>query len=352
MSPQALHNVLSLYPAGYTPRTWDSLGTSAGFSGAHIARLETAQGSFCLRGWPVGSLPQERILGLHRLLSHVFRAGHLEVPVPVPAVNGETLVTWNSRYWQVEPWMPGQADFWSHPSPIRLRDAMSRLALFHQITRDYTDSGSARNWFYHADQTHSPAVLERLAYLNEWKHTKILRFREALATEIPSELREVGQEFAARFERVANLLGMKLEMLSRVKFPLQPCLRDLWHDHVLFTDEKVTGLIDASACRTDNVATDLSRLLGSLLRDDRAAWDLALREYEQHRPLQAHEKALLEGLDQSGVFLSGLAWMDRLVLQRERVSQLANVLMRLDLIRQRLTHMDETITEKHLWQIT
>ena len=302
MSPQTLHDVLSRYPAGYAPKAWKSLGDSAGFSGAEIVRIETELGSFCLRGWPARSLPAERILGLHCLLSHVFQAGLQEVPVPVPARNGETLLAWNGQYWQLEPWMPGQADFWSHPSPPRLRDVMSRLALFHQLTRDYADCGSARNWFFHEDQAHSPAVLERLAYLNQWKHTKIHLLRAALATETQAALHEMGREFASRFDRVANSLGMKLEWLSRVKFSLQPCLRDLWHDHVLYTGEKVTGLIDASACRGENVATDLARLLGSLLMDDRAAWALALTEYEQHRPLDAHERALLDALDQSAGF--------------------------------------------------
>lgn len=346
---QTLHDVLSFYSAGYSPKTMPSWGESAGFSGAEIFRIETALGFYALRKWPAASLPGERIKGLHRLLRHVFDACLYEVAVPVAALNGETLVTHAGRYWQLEPWMPGRADYWMHPSPQRLRDVMARLALFHQLTRDYADAGSARQWFFHEDQAISPAVKERLAFLNEWKETKIHRLRSALNTKARRELYEMGKELALRFDRTAQFIEAKLEVLSRVPFRLQPCLRDLWHDHVLFTEEKVTGLIDASACRSDNIAADLARLLGSLLLDDRAAWELALEEYEEHHSLDGQEKALLEALDQSGILLSGLAWMDRLVLEGEPVSNFANVLARLESLCGRLKTLDQSIAKNLFW---
>lgn len=345
MSTQSVHDVLSLYPAGYTPASWHDLGDSAGFSGAIIVRLETVMGTFCLRGWPIPSLPRERILGLHRLLTHVLQRGFCEVPVPVPALNGETLVMWNGQQWQIEPWKPGHADFWSHPSSERLRDVMARIARFHQFTRDYQDTGPARSWFYHEDQAISPAVKERLAYLTEWQETKIHQLKAALNTETNDELRELGRELASRFDRMALLIGSKLEFLSRVRFRLQPCLRDLWHDHVLFTGEKVTGLVDPAACRSENIAADLARLLGSLLKDDKPTWDLALEEYERHRPLESNEKALVESLDQSGVLLSGLAWMDRLVINRNQVANLGKVVARVQSICERLRSLDESLAK-------
>lgn len=226
---------------------------------------------------------------------------------------------------------------------------MTRLALFHHITSDYEDTGPARSWFFRADQAVSPAVRERLAYLEEWKTTKIHRLNAALARMAHDELRELGREIALRFDRSALFIGSKLDLLSRVRFHLQPCLRDLWHDHVLFTGAKVTGLIDASACRSDNIATDLARLLGSFLEDDTSAWAIALKEYEHHRPLDANEKALVEALDQSGVLLSGLAWMDRLVLKCEKVMNLGNVLSRVHRINGRLRLLDGAITKNLLW---
>jgi hypothetical protein len=47
--------------------------------------------------------------------------------------------------------------------------------------------------------------------------------------------------------------------------PLQPCLCDSWHDHVLFESDAVTGLIDYGSAKIDHVAVDLARMLGSLM---------------------------------------------------------------------------------------
>lgn len=226
---------------------------------------------------------------------------------------------------------------------------MARLALFHQLTRDYADAGLSRQWFFQQDNAISPAVSERLGYLNEWKDSKIHQLKFALATETLDELREMGNDLASRFDRTAIFIGSKLDVLCRIPFRLQPCLRDLWHDHVLFTGEKVTGIIDASASRSDNVTVDLARLLGSLLRDDRPDWELALAEYEQHHPLTANEKMLLVALDQSGVLLSGLAWMDRLLLQREPRTHVAKALPRLKLITERLKTLDNSIAKNLFW---
>ena len=71
-------------------------------------------------------------------------------------------------------------------------------------------------------------------------------------------------------------LRTALEDMSSVPVPLHPCLRDIWHDHVLYTEDHVTGIVDLSAARTENVAADLARLLGSLLGPGDGRWELAL----------------------------------------------------------------------------
>ncbi|MCA9071349.1 MAG: phosphotransferase, partial [Planctomycetaceae bacterium] len=343
MLPQSLQTVFAAYPKSYFPRQWGTPDTAEGFSGASIYRLETDAGVFCLRGWPAGGLPKVRILGLHCLLKHVFAAGVAQVAVPVPALNGETLVTCNNQNWQLEPWMPGQADFWKSPSDQRLKNAMACLASFHRATRDYIDPSSARTWFNCHQQAVSPAIVERLGYLRDWQSEKLQHLDCRLPLVEYSELRELGSELAFLFRRIADLVGKQLELLSRLRFPLQPCLRDVWHDHLLFTGDQVTGLIDASACRYENIATDLSRLLGSLIADDRNAWELALREYETYRRLTDNERSLVQALDQSGVLLSGMAWLDRLILKNEQVAHFSKVMDRLVHLRDRLRTLDETI---------
>ncbi len=348
MPPSFLQRVLDAYPAIYAARDWESFGTSAGFSGAVIIRLETTAGLFCLRGWPINSFPARRLLGLHRLLAHVFEAGVSQVAVPVRSRDGETLVSDQNQLWQLEPWMPGQADFWSAPTPKRLQNTMALLAKFHQATETYTDAGPARSWLDHEDQTASPTVSQRLAILHDWQSEKLARLRHALPAITDAKLHNLSVEMVSRFERVAAIVGHQLELCLRMRFRLQPCLRDVWHDHVLFSGEEVSGLIDPAATRTENIAADLSRLLGSFLGDDSPRWEEALSEYETHRPLEPEERALITALDQSGVLLSGMTWLDRLILQRESPSNRLQVLERLETLASRLKTLDERIS-KTLW---
>ena len=61
---------------------------------------------------------------------------------------------------------------------------------------------------------------------------------------------------------------------------MQPCLCDPWHDHVLFTGDQVSGVIDYGSVKEDHIAVDLARLLGSLVEDDENAWSIGLKAYQ------------------------------------------------------------------------
>ena len=90
---------------------------------------------------------------------------------------------------------------------------------------------------------------------------------------------------------------------------LQPCLCDVWHDHVLFEGDAVTGLVDYGGVKVDNVATDLARLLGSLAGDDPVLRDAGLRAYSRLRPLSLAEEALVPVLDRTGTLLGIANWL-------------------------------------------
>ncbi len=109
--------------------------------------------------------------------------------------------------------------------------------------------------------------------------------------------------------RAAATVRDELRKAVEVPVALQPCIRDLWHDHVLFTGDEVTGIVDYGALRIDSVAADLARLLGSLVEDDRDAWGVGLAAYQSVRPLAAHESMLLYAYDRANVLLSGLHWL-------------------------------------------
>jgi homoserine kinase type II len=90
---------------------------------------------------------------------------------------------------------------------------------------------------------------------------------------------------------------------------LQPCLRDIRPDHLLFQGNRVTGLIDFGAMRYETVAADLARLLSEWVEDDRWARGEALAAYSSIRRLDDSEGSLIEAFDASAALLGGGHWI-------------------------------------------
>lgn len=97
-----------------------------------------------------------------------------------------------------------------------------------------------------------------------------------------------------------------------------------------FTGDEVTGIVDFGAMRVDSTACDLSRLLGSLVVDDREAWEFARRVYSSVRPLSADEWKLTQALDEANVILAGLNWLDWICVQGRTFENYAAIYARLD----------------------
>ena len=93
------------------------------------------------------------------------------------------------------------------------------------------------------------------------------------------------RSIVAGFQRSAKSMTVELRTAQRLRVPVQPCLRDVWHDHVLFINDAVSGIVDPAAARTDTVAADISRLVGSLVGDDPHGWTVALEAYQSVRSL-------------------------------------------------------------------
>ncbi len=313
---QSVRYVLAQYAPRVTPLRVEPLGNRGGFSGAGIWRVVTVAGDFALRRWPRSALPRERILGLHRLLEHLRMSGFKFVAVPLRTNDGTSLPHGIIDDWQLEPWLPGVADFHANPTNERLRAAMAALAQWHLAAERFVPDADSAQWFASRASSPSPAVAERLAILRAADSEQMDHMKKRIQQSKDSAIRERAGHILTLFQRGRASVVAELQLVHEVPVRLQPCLRDVWHDHVLFTGNEVTGLIDPSACRTESVASDLSRLIGSLVKDDRAAWDFALAEYQRHRPLTASELALVAVLDRSGVLLSGWTWLEWLYLER------------------------------------
>ena len=117
---------------------------------------------------------------------------------------------------------------------------------------------------------------------------------------------------------------------------LQPAIRDIHHDHVLFTGDAITGLIDFGAMQVDTPLADVARLVGSLVGDDSETRRFALDAYSQIRPLSDADCHLVDVLDESGLVIGALNWLVWLYGERRDMGPIAPISRRLDELLMRL----------------
>ncbi len=269
-------------------------------------------------------------------MSHIRACGVAQVPTPICNLDGATFFDADGYVWQLEPWMPGTADFLTRPSENRLRAALTCLAHWHRAATTFEARGSEQGWFFTSPSAPSPGLAERAREIARWD-PPARRFVEGrLAASSANDVVPLCREILDGFGRAAPRIAAQLALGLEASVPLAPCLRDVWHDHVLFTGDSVTGLIDPHSARSDSVATDLARLLGSLVGDDRRAWEIGIDAYQKIRPLSVAERALVELFDQTVVLLSGMTWLDWLWVEGRVFEDREKVLGRLRAITARL----------------
>jgi Ser/Thr protein kinase RdoA (MazF antagonist) len=122
--------------------------------------------------------------------------------------------------------------------------------------------------------------------------------------------------------RVPNLLRG-----AHIACRLQPCLRDIHHEHLLYDGDTLTGLIDYASAGQDSVAVDVARMLGSLIEDDDVRWQVALSAYRDVRAFTMAEEELARGLDRAGVIVAMANWW-RWMVERDEVEIQGHVLRR------------------------
>lgn len=307
----------------------EPLQSAGGFSGARLWRIEAPGGDYCLRATSAEQVEPRRLAGLHRLLSFTVGRGIEQCPAPVRRSDGATFSRRDEWVWQLERWMPGVADFSDHPSSVRLQSALTLLARWHVAARAFVPRMEEAAWFSSIESGVSPGIGERQTRMAEWDAATCDQMHAALQRDGWPEFDEPATRILQGFRRAAPRIERELELGRRVAIGLQPCLRDVWHDHLLFTGDAVTGLIDAHACRSESVAGDLARLLGSLVADDRAAWEIGLAAYEKTRPLSLSERGLVELFDRSAVLLSGLIWLQWRFIEHRQFARPQAVIARL-----------------------
>jgi Ser/Thr protein kinase RdoA (MazF antagonist) len=303
ISLHQIQQIVRQYPAEFQPTMIEPLGSSGGMSGAQFWRIESASGALVLRRWPSEHPSAEQLRFIHDVLYHAARHGISFLAVPIRTVAGESFTFADGHLWELSPWLKGAADYERSPNPQKLAAAMKALAQFHLAVRDFLVPGSG-------NLTSSPsAISRRLSRLRQLSVRGTGELAEVINLQIWPELAPLARRFLATLPRILPRAIGQLKPLSEIPLSVQPCIRDIWHDHVLFTGNEVTGIIDFGAMQFDTPATDVARLLGSLVGDDEVEWRAGVNAYSEIRPLIADEQRAAKALDTSSTILAGCNWI-------------------------------------------
>jgi homoserine kinase type II len=302
---QAARAVLERYPGPVRQGSLVPLGNRGGFSGALLFCIVSPLGRLSLRAWPPHD-SLERVLFRHRLMARARGQGLDFVPAVLTTRGGDTAVDHAGRLWELTEWLPGRADYHERPSPERLAAACQALARLHTAWEQFTETAPAP----------CPALQRRLDCFREW-HDLVQSGWHPLAQAASDDPARPAAERAWRvLSRRAGRVPGGLQPWAAAGWRLQPCLCDLWHDHLLFDGERLTGLVDYGSVKVDQVAADLARMLGSLVEDDDEGWRAGLRAYREVRGLAVEEEGLARALDETGAVLGMTNWLRWLYEER------------------------------------
>lgn len=290
-----LRAILDRYPVASRPTVApEPLGNAGGLSGARLWRFEAGSRRLVARAWPPDGPDGDRLDQLHRRLA---AAAHLPfVPVPLPALDGRTWQAQGGRFWEVAPWLPGVPDPGRPPDRGRIRPGFAGLAALH------------RAWERERATGPSPGLVRRLAEIDAWLRVGFDDLASALDRAGPDPCAEPARRWLALARPLAPRVAGAIRPAAASTFALQPCLRDVRGEHLLFDGDRLTGLVDYGALGVDTVVGDLARLLDDWVGPDPAARAEGLAAFAAIRPLDAAELAAITAFEAGTALLLGGHW--------------------------------------------
>lgn len=302
-----------------------------GFSGACIYRVVDSSGAeFALRRTQSqDAMAAERYCELVALLRDLSLNGCQFIPVPLrhqpmlPNIletpysasfanvdDSQTRIRTHESVWQMESWMPGEPATGS-PTRGQIDSTLEALALFHNV-----GAQSARARTNHRTlcvaRERSPGILRRIAIASELSSGLLEHFQKTTTAVPDTDVRSCARRLCNALEYWLPWLTKQLTDVAGVSYQLQPVIRDLWRPHVLFTEERVTGVIDLNAMATDHVSLDVTRLCRSWFGTDVVRIREVLSQFIAQRLLNDKERRLVRVLDASTVLLSPIRWLREL----------------------------------------
>jgi homoserine kinase type II len=301
--------LLAHYGSALPPLKWFPI--TSGFSGAQVWRGDDEFGAprYALKRWPA-EITSSRIGAVHAWLT---QARHLSfVPALIPTISGLSWIEEQERVWDLSRWLPGQPRLPAGRSEVE--NACVAVAHLHRV------------WSPQSRWSLCPGLLRRIEVLTQWLTAPPSRdwlFHENLADVLERAFQVV--------TRTAPAALQSLKPWEETLFSLHPCVRDLRGEHILFSGERVTGIVDFGAMAVDSPAGDLARVLGDLAAENDELFARGLEKYRQERSDFTVSDDFVRRLDRAGVICSLIGWFARLLKKQMTVPDKN--------IRIRLTHL-------------
>jgi len=338
---------LAAWKGSLTPRFCDFRGNAGGFSGAKFWKIGSQFGEFCLRRWPQEHPTAEHLKWIHAVIEHAAQQGQVPLAVALRTDQGATFAQHEGHLWELAPWLPGEAFDFSQGevalqgnTPLdqakrtptaKLTAAAMALGRFHASTASFSmqDKPVAKRWGV------SPGIAARWDRIQQLDASRFSAMKSAVGSSntwpggepLAIEILDLAPKY---LPTIRTLVGACLKL----EVALQPCLRDIWSDHILFTGDQVTGLIDYGAMRVESVAADFARLMGSIVGDDIVGVKDFLWAYNTARRenLSPEECQLANAFDATQVLFSGLNWIEWIYVERRTFPDMQRIGRRMQAI--------------------
>lgn len=340
-------------------------GNNGGYSGGRIWKLTSksdGEQGYCLKQWPTTngnteqlSRQQNQLLLVYKLLKSAAESPLqlCELPTPWVSKHGVPWTITDGQVTELQPWLRGRPTFWESPTDDKLIDACRTLAEFHKATESF-DIGEVseanREKTFNSSrlpptclpsksfpQTGAPPGIDRrIQFIDELNSGLRNRIGQLAARQNP--LGQLATNLLQNFDRLHANLRFELSTVKERSFQLQYCIRDIWHDHLFFVGDKVSGIVDFGAVAKDNIAADLSRMLGSLIGNETSKWEIGLQEYSSIRELSEAEMQLISAYDRSTTMLAGMNWLKWILLEKRTFESLEPIEKRIQRLLNRLTN--------------